>query len=60
MITVPMQELINDGKIQVWDGFVVVAGLVVTMNKVFQTLMGVEQVTMIIDRYGAQFFRFAS
>ena len=53
MIRVAMQEFITDGKIKVWDGFVVVAGLVAMMNNVFRIRMGVGQATSIIDRCGA-------
>ena len=57
MIRVAMQEFITDGKIQVCDGFVVVADLVAMMKNVLHILMEVEQATAIIDRYGAQFFQ---
>ena len=57
MIRVATQELINDRKIRVWDGFVVVADLVATINKIFPTLLCVEQVAVIINPYGAQFFQ---
>ena len=57
MIRVAMQESINNIKFKVRDGFVVVADLVVTMTKIFQTLMCVEQVALIINRHGVEFFQ---